>query len=652
MTSQTAIGAEYHHFIPQFILKNFAHKFSPPTQRKKHGSRRRKKDQKTNAYPGDLVMNIVYLRDPVPELTESSIKRTFGLTNMYRNDFMATDHNIVEKELSKLESRASTIIANIKNAFESGKTGISMSRQQRDVLRKFMFIMKYRSQGFYKRFQGDDSGNYIADDADKFKAYMKEKGIQSPLIVWAMSIRAILDLEIDLEGKWKMELIKKIYPDDAQWFIVHMEMYFLAFCTTMDPNDEFILTENCYSIHEGPSSIVINPETGVSETVAWTSYHEFSPITPKLMLILRSSMLPNVDEDADPDIKAWRREMYESSRNRHTDPTTAGSTLEDLALKKPRNSYSQVLPQGVVLLPGEDGSRRANHQFTFSFFKLSTNQVKRINSIFLENAYHTSVIGYKSQSFLKQCLECFLPSQSGHKVIYSHPPEKDPSLVYWRKLESIAHSLGSTVTLSYKDASRPVGNADALRKASLEQLHKIMLEHLPEQPTAFMKLYNKLGGNHNTMITDLDQVRIMRLLRIKIDVWTKGYPEGARERVRGNLRDLFCRHIPPRRLWFYLKSCRAMSLGTPDTLKTTASNSDGPEDVIVKVNHMVRPDCLGLLMHFTVMQDIQHKRKPGLNPSSKFELNEAGLQRALDISHLAFSSVGSIRDCGKGTSVA
>jgi hypothetical protein len=165
------------------------------------------------------------------------------------------------------------------------------------------------------------------------------------------------------------ELLGNIYPDDALWFIMHVEWYFLAFCTPCDPVDEFILTENCYNVHEGPNSTVRNPETGEHEVISWTSYHEFSPITPKLMLILRSVLLPNADEDANENIKVWRRKMYEYSRSSHVNSSTARSKLEDLPLKKARNSYSEILPHGIQLLPGEDGSRRSYHQFTFTLPK-------------------------------------------------------------------------------------------------------------------------------------------------------------------------------------------------------------------------------------------------------------------------------------------
>jgi hypothetical protein len=42
-------------------------------------------------------------------------------------------------------------------------------------------------------------------------------------------------------------------------------------------------------------------------------------------------------------------------------------------------------------------------------------------------------------------------------------------------------------------------------------------------------------------------------------------------------------------------------------------------------------------MHFTVMQDVQHRKYPGVNPSTGFELDERGAEIAGVMTRLAFS---------------
>lgn len=492
MASLQGSRPEFHHFIPQFILRNFSHKYSPSPGGSKSTPGRRRKNKKTNIYPGDPVLNIIDLSNETPRISESLVKRTFGLMDMYRDISNATDQYYLEKEIGKLESRVSVIIAGIRKALESGKDGISMRRNERDMLRKFLFIMKYRGQGYHRRFHGDESGNYDEDDKNQFKKYMQEKGYRNPVDVWFKSIKTILELKMDLNGEWMKRLLAEIYPDDAMGFIMHMEWYFLAFCTPNNPNNEFVLTENCYNIHEGPNSTVLNPDTREHDVIAWTSYHEFSPITPKLMLVLRSVLLPNPEEDMNEGIKRWRRRMYVANALLHVNPATANSILEDLPIKKPRNSYSQVSAQGIQFLPGEDGSRRSDHRFTFPFFKISTGHVRKINCLLLENAQLTSTIAFNSKSSLKDLLEYYLqlPADQGFKVV--HGEGGNVRLSYLRKLESVVNTFGSAVNLTYKTVPS-VDNMEKLKREALGQLRKDVLEHLPQQPTEFMQLYNKIG---------------------------------------------------------------------------------------------------------------------------------------------------------------
>jgi hypothetical protein len=419
--------------------------------------------------------------------------------DMYRDISNVSDHNILEKRLGKLESRVSTIIAEIKKAFESSRDGFSISRDQKDMLRKFLFIMKYRGPGFHQRFHGDKSGRYVADDADQFKKYMAENGYDNPVDVWFKSITTILDLRFDLQGHWRTELLATIYPDDALWFIMHMEGYYLAFCTPCNTDDEFVLTENCYNVHEGPNSTQLNLETGEHEVTAWSSYHEFASITPRLILILSSCLLSSPEEDMSEHIKRSRRKLLELSSSYHLDPATAISTLEDLPLRKPRNSYSQVLPQGIQLLEGEDGTRRSNHHFTFPFFQINTNQVHKINCVLLDNAHLTSVLAFNSRLSLKNALKFYLqlPTDRGYKVVYR---PTDMKLVYLRKLEHVAKSLGSDIVMSYKEVPCP-DEMETARRMSSRQLRKAWLEDLPGQLTEFMQLYQRLGMWYHSTLT-------------------------------------------------------------------------------------------------------------------------------------------------------
>jgi len=62
----------------------------------------------------------------------------------------------------------------------------------------------------------------------------------------------------------------------------------------------------------------------------------------------------------------------------------------------------------------------------------------------------------------------------------------------------------------------------------------------------------------------MEQAFLMRTLRIKIDVWSKGLPETVREQARVWLTDAYLR-THTRRALFYIKGIRlTLSTGTSD----------------------------------------------------------------------------------------
>jgi hypothetical protein len=177
----------------------------------------------------------------------------------------------------------------------------------------------------------------------------------------------------------------------------------------------------------------------------------------------------------------------------HLNPATANSILEDLPVHKARNSYPQVLAEGIQLLPNENGSRRSYRQFTFPFFKISTIHVHKINSIMLENAHLTSSIAFSSETSLTVSLRYYfeLPADSGYKIVWRQD-NTDVRLAYLQKLKTIARSSGCNINIIHKQALGPE-DIQGMTQEIFTQLQKDLLSHLPEQPTEFMQLYNKLG---------------------------------------------------------------------------------------------------------------------------------------------------------------
>ena len=239
--------------------------------------------------------------------------------------------------------------------------------------------------------------------------YMDAKGFKIPRDVWFANIRAFLEVDI---SKSKEDISKhmtqRAYPADASWFIMHMQVFFLAFCTPNDPGDEFLLTQNAYGIYEGPH----NPGK-------WTDWHRFAPVSPKVMIVLRSNLLSstNMEEDRDR-----IRQLEGLVRSMHLDPNTAGSWLEDLPVSRARNNYSQVVNGRLQHVPTKMSEDK--HRFYFPFFPLNHEHVQRINMLCLEEAADTMAIVYKSPGSLRTALEFYLTDKTpGFKQFYRGPSD-------------------------------------------------------------------------------------------------------------------------------------------------------------------------------------------------------------------------------------
>ena len=583
MTVPAPQKSQYHHFVPRFILKNFAHPFRPPGETvcgrskdsKRHNRRRRNKNV---GYPDEPMLNIANFDGVTASIVESPVAKTLGMTDMYRDirEGAKNQHHLEEK-LSKLESQAGMVVSKIRKSFEAGGKDVWITRPERDTLRKFLFIMKYRGLRAYKRFYHNDGQAYSEDDRERMLLYMKKGGFKTPFDVWLDNINAMLDMKMDPQLKWMQWLREHAYPDDAAWFIMHCQMMYLALCTPSSPEDEIILTENAYSIHEGPVSPFLDPVTKKMTQGSYTELHLFAPVSPKLIMVLRSFVLPVPEEDANEEVRVWRESMLEQVKAQHDFSQPTDSLLEDLPIRKARTSYTRIVDGRLDLLDGEDGSRRASDKFNFQFFPISTEHTNRINFIMLENAHSISTIVFKTQMAMCRTLRDYLTAPCEFNGVpcfkQVEGTQDDQRLNFLRKLEKILSNMGSKATVIYGSAEGQPGDPLVL----LGQMLKQKFPNEPDDSSEFMQLYGILGSTHTytvaiagdllltiltggnliTLPKDMDQAAKMLNMRIKIDVWSKGLSNARREDIREKLAELFCQ-LPARRVWLYLKRTRLM----------------------------------------------------------------------------------------------
>lgn len=140
-----------------------------------------------------------------------------------------TNKQHVEEMFSKLECQAATIINKIRKAFEAGDEEVAVKRTDRDIIRKFLFIMKHRRPGVRQRFSGETADDYVGGDKEVFAEYMRNKGFRKPIEVWLENIQAFLEIKMDVRSGWQDDLLKKAYPLDAMvrfpWFLVFRVLF-------------------------------------------------------------------------------------------------------------------------------------------------------------------------------------------------------------------------------------------------------------------------------------------------------------------------------------------------------------------------------------------------------------------------------------------
>ena len=412
------------------------------------------------------------------KLTRIRCNKTFGIDNMYDAQ--------IEHALDGLENRVSDVRHAIEKDVFDGKPTTVLVRPQKDLLRRFIFIMAYRNRKFHQRFRGAED-DYHSNDRTELLAYMHDKGFTKPKDVWLRNIRAFVDVDLrqDVED-WKGWLMENAYPGDARWFWKNMTTSYLCFCTPEDADEEFLLTQNAYGIFEGPCS-----------HLGWTDWHTFAPVNHRLMIILRNHFLggiPNIPSNLAKVVAATHCKVVQAMTSTYEDPAEAHSWLEDLPVSRPATSYPTV--RFVVDgLPTAHGFTQKDI-FTFKFFQLPGAFVQRVNSIFLQEAIMTETIVYKSSSGLRKALEAYLEMEKvGFKVVLEKPIEEGPEIWFtdhngMKRLEE-APEYRRREYLQMLERTAGCLGSQCRAKFTLSTPQSVMIT--PPFPPTFISRYRTLG---------------------------------------------------------------------------------------------------------------------------------------------------------------
>lgn len=612
----SSTAAEYQHYIPQFLLKNFAYPFECPRSedggKKRKGKKCKCKHEK-GKYPNDLVLNCVNLTATPFHHEVRPVKRVFGLSNMYDDKAKPTtaEQRRIETRFGKMESQASTIFRRMIKAQESGEPAIMLTRIERDTVRKFLFLLKYRGQGFHNRFDHGSVDEYSANDRTLMVEYMERKGFKTPLDVWFHNLEAIMDIHMDPERHWIFELPEKMFPPDAHWFVSHAQSYYMALCTPHDEKEEFILTDTCFNVFEGPNTFVRDQTSGEIISASHAGYHQFAPIGPRLMIILRCSVLPNPLEDADPKARRDRENQRWFSFGQVYGPH-AESFFEDLPVHKAKSSCTRIINGGCRPAEGFDGKYRPNDTFTFNLFRIEHRHIMIMNNMLLDNAYTCTALGFKSHDAFFNTLESYIagPCDSA-KVIGG--TDADLRLGFLRKLEALARNMGSTKPLTYSlmESLPTVDKEEFMKRQDTFQFMGFPKDgenETRETFRGFLQLYADIGNvtqptvayHENSLLTRLTSLENLRIEEafspLQTDLSQSGRMMHLEMMMRSSRLGLdqrmllksYYRNCSLGRFWLYMKQVRRLGEGKADSTQdfvdfyTNPSWQNGPEDVLAK----------------------------------------------------------------------
>ncbi|KAG6059448.1 hypothetical protein E4U17_006276 [Claviceps sp. LM77 group G4] len=553
-------------------------------------------------------------------ITEKPVGSVFGRLSMDRKASISNkEQTRIEHKFNRLESDAGAIFRRMLTALTANRRGLWLTREERNQIRKFLFVMKYRGPTSFGRYCHETMETYNAEDKEQLVMYMREKSFSRPIDVWMDNLEKLIDVKMDAEMEWLVKLPTRMYPPDAYWAITHIH------------------------IAEGPHEALMDATSGKRAVQKWTSLHEFGPISPRLLIVLRSALFPCPQEDgADANAKETR-ELLQSYQEAMLGPLSE-TLLADLPVSKASNNYSKVVDGVLRAIPGAAGAPSRGHSFFFNFFPLENAHVDRINGVFLDNAsscnslvFHTEAAFRRSLEWYMDDCEYFPKGVASTITAASSAPLDLRQRACLRKLGGLLTQLGSEKRFFQEDVLPTVSTQADERRSLLEALRQ-------DLPSLLRYVPDILGGSKETLQEDLIQSARMLKLRIKIDVWSRGVDENLRHSNREYLTQQYLM-LPRRRFWLYLKRRRLSEDmehhkegQRPVGLHTSVL--DAPEDVVARAWRVAKPGSLNHLMYWAAGNSLLKSRPPGFDPWARIEsLDQRGIQHFAMLQAFAFSSI-------------
>jgi len=256
---------QYQHYIPRFIIRNYALEDHLTHSRERH-----------EIYYFSLLEKRLYIGD---------VDTSFGVFDMYADIKNVDKLQWVEEKLGNLEQAVSGIIIRILGL----DTEVTMTFEELVLLRRFLWIMSFR----YPSRRSQYTENRFCEAGKKVEEeFMHSKGRTTLDDVWLENMRGFLMETVDdaLDVTF-FDVVTKEKGDtnigylEYSDYLCHNMSTFLCIWEAEAPY-EFVLTDNGFGIYESDAGRAFPSQAN----------HYFYPISPRRILVAAKVWFkPNLD---------------------------------------------------------------------------------------------------------------------------------------------------------------------------------------------------------------------------------------------------------------------------------------------------------------------------------------------------------------------
>lgn len=338
------------------------------------------------------------------DLTSSPIARTYGVKNLYKDAKNQTSVHEIEKKLSLLETHAGRSISELLGVIETrakdaaGPAVFRIKRTYLNHLRRFMFVMYYRKDGYKELYFQEDHHQNIG--ASSWIRNFREQNGLEPSEIWLYILGYYLHtphLDLMAHGKLAIDSSMKangftslppggqLDPNlkhfEAAAYYCETTGFFLNIWEAAE-GEEFVISSNSFGLIEAISTNMM--PGGIPITL-----HKFYVVSPKIVLVLCSVFL-KPEFPRPPDME---REFSQS-------------ILSGAPHKSPRVCDSHGALTQRNGLP-QDPSTFEDDVLEFEILQLSAEFTHKVNAILLGNVRDSGLLTFHSKPAVLRTLEAF-----------------------------------------------------------------------------------------------------------------------------------------------------------------------------------------------------------------------------------------------------